>query len=326
MAGLTGFKDIGWDVVQGRDEEGRVTPFLVHCLYEAQEEVDCESVLGDSAVTVTFTRFDCFAVGYCIAVGKCAWDLVGDNGLGAEMVEMLVCGLKSKEEVHGSIDKLILLPCPIKQEGMAHLKEMPQQVLRQMSVLTLIDCELDGAALNLLADIIPIMTSLKDLMISGNPVEPSGTVKLLQALGNLNSLHTLGMLKNNIGFGDITALSRLIRPSGCLKTLTIGNENMSPECVKLMMKTVLSPSSLEDLYVHYVNLTSESCNTFSLLAENCNLTRLCLPYFQICSDQVTSCLDSLQKNYTLKCLRLHPNLKICFHQTGLDSRVEWYNV
>ena len=176
VAGLTGFKDIGWDVFKsrrGREDMGSVSPYLVHCLYEAQEKVDCESVLGGSEIIVTITRFDCYAVGYCIAVSKCAWDLMGGIGLGTEMVEMLVCGLRSNEEVQGSIEELILLPSLIKQEGMAHLKEMPRQVLRQMSSLTLIGCELDGAALNLLSDIIPIMTSLKDLIINDN--RPSTT-------------------------------------------------------------------------------------------------------------------------------------------------------
>ena len=134
------------------------------------------------------------------------------------------------------------------------------------------------------------------------------------------------MLEINIGCDDIMALSRLIRPTGCLKALTIGDKDMPPECVELTIKMVLLPSSLEELDIYSVNLTPESCNTFSLLAENCNLTRLCLPYFHISSDQVTSFLDSLQKNHTPKCLRLHPNLKICFPQTGLDSRVEWDNV
>ena len=328
VAGLTGFKDIGWDVVQsrrGRDGHRIVTRFLLHSLYEAQEKVDCECVLGWSEVTFTVTRFDCYAVGYCIAVSRSAWDLFGGFGLGGEMVEMLVCGMKSKEEVHGSIEDFHLLPGPIKQEGMAHLKEMPQHVLRKISTLNVIGCELDGAALNLLSDIVPIMTSLKGLIINDNPVGPGGTVKLLQALGQLPNLHILGMLEINIGCDDIIALCKLIRPTGCLKELTIGDKDMPPECVELMMKTVLSLSSLEELHVHYVNFTSESCDTFSLhIAENRNLTRLCLPDFPISGDQVTSCLDSLQNSPTLKCLLVHPNY---YNQViSLRTRVEWCDV
>ena len=276
VAGLTGFKGIGWDVVQSRRRTGEnVTPFLAHCLYEAQEEVDCESVLGRSHVNFgsSSTGFDCFALGYCIAVSKCCWVLNLVHAGGAELVEMLVCGLKSKEKVQGSIKELNMCGNPIKWEGVAHLKKMPHQVWQQMSKLDLAWCELNRAALDLLSDIIPIMTSLKHLHISGNPAGQGGTVKLLQALGDLHSLHTLGMADINIGCDDIMALSQLIRPTGCLKELMIGDEDMPPECIKLMMKTVLSPSSLEDLIVCSLDLTS--CrNCLSLPAENHNLTRL----------------------------------------------------
>ena len=330
MAGLTGFKGIGWDVVQsrrGRDAFGKVAPFLVHCLYEAQEEVGCESVLGRSKVIFSgSSSFDCFAVGYCIAVSKCCWELMFvDSGLGAELVEMLVCGLKSKKEVQGSIKELDICGNPIKQEGVAHLKETPHKVLRKMSKLNLIRCELDGAALDLLSDIIPIMTSLKVLDIGGNPAGHGGTVKLLQALGNLHSLHTLWMVSTNIGCDDIMALSQLIRPTGCLKKLEIG-EDMPPECVELMMKTVLSTSSLEDLLVWHVDLSS-CWNCFSLLVENHNLTTLRLYHCTI-DTEVASCLAetlcaSLQNNHTLKHLQLLERWQIHFPQTELDPRIWW---
>ena len=56
------------------------------------------------------------------------------GSLGAEMVEMFVCGLKSKTEVGGSIEKLMLWGNPIKQEGVAHIKEIPIKVIQQISV------------------------------------------------------------------------------------------------------------------------------------------------------------------------------------------------
>ena len=308
VAGLTGFKEIGWDVVQsrgGRDKYGHVAPFLVHCLYEAQEEVDCESVLGGSKVTFggPGTGFDCFAVGYCIAVSKCCWQWSGHyNCLGAESVEMLVSGMKSKVEVRGSIEALNLRDNPIKREGVAHLKEMPHKVLQQISWVDLCKCKLDRAALNLLSDIIPIMTSLKHLNISNNPAGDGGTVKLLQALGHLHSLHTLDMYNTNIGCDDIMALSQLISPTGYLQELMIGDRNMPPECVQLMMKTVLSPSSLEVLNVWGVDLTFYG-NCFSPLAENHNLARLELGCK--CGGEVVSCLaSSLFNNSTLRVLQM----------------------
>ena len=92
------------------------------------------------------------------------------------MVKMLVCGLKSKKEVQSSIEELDLSGNPIKEEGIAHLKEVPRNVLQQISKLHLSHCNLGRTALNLLSDIIPKVTSLKHLDISENPVEGGGMV------------------------------------------------------------------------------------------------------------------------------------------------------
>ena len=97
VAGLTRFRGIGWEVVQSRrgfmqvytiqllqiDEGDSVTPFLIQCLYEAQEKTDCDTVLGDSEVffdgTDSLTAFDCYAVGYCVTNSKCMWKLGMDG-------------------------------------------------------------------------------------------------------------------------------------------------------------------------------------------------------------------------------------------------------
>ncbi len=51
-----------------------VDPFLLQCLYEAQEKASCESVLGRSRVScVPESISDSFSLGYCIAVSRCTW-------------------------------------------------------------------------------------------------------------------------------------------------------------------------------------------------------------------------------------------------------------
>ncbi len=60
-----------------------VVPFIVQCLYEAQEKADCESELGRSKVKSSASAspsvLDSFAVGYCIAVSR-------SSHLGPELV------------------------------------------------------------------------------------------------------------------------------------------------------------------------------------------------------------------------------------------------
>ncbi len=80
--------------------------------------------------------FECFVVGWCVAASSCEWRVdLCINGLGAEMVEMLGCGLRNTEEVCGYIGELFLTRNPIGQEGVVHFKELPHKVLHGISRL-----------------------------------------------------------------------------------------------------------------------------------------------------------------------------------------------
>jgi len=303
VAGLTSFKGIGWDVLKprrGTDTFWNVNPFLIQCLYEAQEEVPCDSKVKFLGSNVTL--FDCFAVGYCIAIRNYIWVLLlPGSGLGAEMVKMLVCGLKSKNEVQSSVEELDLRGNPIKEEGIAHLKEVPCNVLQQISKLHLSHCNLGRTALNLLSDIIPKVTSLKHLDISKNPVEGGGMVKLFQALESLHSLHTLKIGCTTISCDDIRALSQMIIPTCSLEELDIGDKGMTPECVELMMNTVFSQSSLKKLRIWEVELNF----TFLPLSGNKNLTELQLLCCNFGSKGISSLADALHTNTVLKNLTIN---------------------
>ncbi len=318
VAGLTGFGAIGWELVLSRRGErtlDRVTPFVVQCLYEAQEKADSENVLGRSTVEFSSTSvLDCFAVGYCIAVSRCTWKVgFGLSHFGPELVEMLVYGLKSQEEVLGSIDFLKLKSNSIGREGMAHLRELPHKVLQQLSRLDLIECKLDGTALDLLSDITPTMTSLKHLNIDYNPAGDGGTVKLLQSLGTTSHLHTLEMGGVPIGCDDITSLSDLIRPSGGLKKLSIGDEHIQHDCVELLLKTVLSPFSVEHLTLWLVDLTASSLER---LKENRNITALRFHSVTMGTKIISCIAEVLHVNTTLEELKF---LFASFSSPGIED-------
>ncbi len=301
VAGLTGFGRIGWELIQSRRGRGvdRVSSFLVQCLYEAQEKAVCESVLGRSEVKYNepSSVFDCFAIGYCIAVSRCTWKVqFGARSFGPESVEMLVCGLRSQEEVCGSIDSLDLGNNPIGREGMAHLKEMPRRLLQQLSHLDVHGCKLDGTALDLLSEITPTIPSID---ISENPAGDGEMVKLLQSLATANNLHTLDMGRVPIGSDDVVSLSHLIRPSGSLKKLIIGDKHMQRDCVELLLKTVLSPSSLEHLTLWEVDFPSLS---LAPLKGNCNITTLEFWGGTLGSKAISCIAKALHSNTTLTTL------------------------
>ncbi len=168
VAGLTGFWEIGWELVQPRGLD--VTRFLLQCLYEAQEKTSCESVLGRSMVRYTpLSISDSFALGYCIAVSRCPWIVDMLFSPEPELLEMIILGLKSQNEFRGSILSLYA----IGPEAMAQFTKMPDQVLQQLAGLfmhfNMSECELDDGALDLLAGVVPTMTSLLILSINVSP-------------------------------------------------------------------------------------------------------------------------------------------------------------
>ena len=147
VAGLMRMQAIGWEEFRGRKvkEEGRgyvvnkdrgyevgdgvvrVWPSVVQCLYEAQDAGSCASVFGQSRVEYhgqwCSTPFDAYAVGYCVSLCRNDWNVdLRLNGLGPEVVEMLVCGLKSVRELSLSLS-------PITDEGMRFLQQFPHQIL-----------------------------------------------------------------------------------------------------------------------------------------------------------------------------------------------------
>ena len=298
VAGLTGFHGIGWEVVQSRrgyvqvyttpffriDDCDRVmhTPFLIRCLYEAQEKTDCDTVLGDSEVffygTDSLTAFDCYAVGYCVTNSKCMWelDMHGNKPLGGTLVEMLKHGL--------------CFPS----------KSPPRKEYANILSLNVRSCGLNPTAFNQLADIIPLMINLKALKISHNPAGDCGLVKLLRALSHLECLQTLDVCFTNIGCADIEALSCLIPPSSSLKNLTIGDSGMLSETTEVMFKTIFSPSSLEMVEINGDKWADQAV---TLLEENNNLTTLAI--WTLYSEVVCAVTTALCKNSHLKVLKIN---------------------
>ena len=281
LSGLTQMKATGWEVFKSRDvaicsvygyitkQNGEnvhvyVKPSVVQCLYEAQDADSCTKVFGQSSVTYEgfdcSTPFDAYAVGYCVSAcrNSNAWKVTLTwNWLGPELVEMFVCGLKSEVDCDsGFVEKLDLSTNPIKDEGIVHLNQMPLQNLQRIKVIELHNCELTQTGFDTLADLIPHLPSLTELNISHNPGGNGSIVKLLKALGVHTTIEELNMRNTGIGNLDVNALSEVVKPSGSLKYLNVGSYHdrfcteFSPETWQLLVRTVLSPSSLTRLKLH----------------------------------------------------------------------------
>ena len=378
VAGLTRMQAIGWEEFRGRKvkEEGRVDsgyvvedgrvrvwPSVVQCLYEAQDAGSCASVFGQSGVEycgkTNSTPFDAYAVGYCVSLCRNDWNVdLSYNGLGPEVVEMLVCGLKSVQCGGGSVRELWLSGNPIKDEGMRFLQQFPHQILQQMRILNLSSCGLGQKGFDLLADTVPLLSSLQSLTISANPGGSGSTVKLLQALGKHQRVGHLVMRDTVISREDVRALFEVVQPSGRLRQLTIGSdEDMSPVCVQQLVRMVLSPSSLDKLQVWVPSSVSPldnietisdsltslwfwsdsasseqlptelSCSKLSnILKENATLKELWL-HIPLGNTEVRAIVESLKHNHTLTELGLseeyHSQYFSESEQQALDHRIMW---
>ena len=383
VAGLTRMQTIGWEEFPGRkvEEEGRgsvvgrvdrgyevvgrvvrVWPSVVQCLYEAQDAGSCASVFGQSKVEYRgqwcSTPFDAYAVGYCVSLCRNDWNVdLRVNGLGPEVVETLVCELKSVQYGGGSVRELWLSDNPITDEGMRFLQQFPHQILQDMRILDLSYCGLRQKGFDLLADTVPLLSSLESLDISGNPGGNGSRVKLLQALGKHQRVEHLRMEGTVIGRDDEMALSEVVRPSGSLRELDIGssrdNTRLPPECVQQLVRMVLSPSSLERVVVwvpssvsplNHIETISDSltslkfwsrgvsseqlsCSKLSnILKENTTLKVLWL-HIPLGNTEVRAIVESLKHNHTLTELRLsreyHSQYFSESERQALDHRIRW---
>ena len=308
VAGLTGFKVIGWEEVKSRSS----TKELVSYLYEAQDMAACDSVLGEREQDFTASSLsDCHAAGWCIAASECRLRLsFGSMGYGAEVCEAFASGVKSRKEVRGSVSRLHLSHTHIEEESVVHLMELPSSVWHKTSSLDVSYCELNACAMAKVADFVRIhMNSLKELKIEINEVGKGGFVKLFHTLSQHGFLKRLTIGRNLMGCADVKTLAHVIRPdSGRLKELTIDERillhqtytHMSPECQTLLVETLLQPSSLDTLLLYNVDVSS-ACDSFALLADNPNLTSITVGNI---GPALPSLLKGLEGNKSVKTIQL----------------------
>ena len=129
VAGLTKMQNIGWGEFKGilmrimmryeykMDEVNDVVevgPFLLQCLYEAQDVQSRESVFGQPRVKFIsdfgLSNYGLYALGYCISVCSNTWIVITWD-IPREGLEMLGRGMKSVNNGGGSIEELGLVRC-----------------------------------------------------------------------------------------------------------------------------------------------------------------------------------------------------------------------
>ena len=94
---------------------------------------------------------------------------------------------------------------------------------------------------------------------------------------------------------------------------------MSPECVTLLVETILSPSSLERIELWQLHCTTESASKFKLLENNSNLTSLkFIEHFIGLRLAVPYVAEALHKNKSLTTLGI-PSRCTCLGSVSLQQ-------
>ena len=306
VAGLTHFRGIGWETLCLKGEYTPVQASLLRWLYETQEKEIVTTVLGSGVVELVgysiLTPFDFFALGYCVGLSKCTWDLKLCY-LPQESVEMVILGARVQTPASSSITTLNFIGSKIKT-CVEHLKLLP---LSQIQRLDMSLCKLDSASFSALVPIITLMGNLGSLHIDCNPVDSDGAVELLHTLSQHRNLHTLNLTHLALGCDDVEALARLVAPGkGSVKTLLIGSSDMQDEAVRKLITVVFAESSLQDLLIEEFKLQI-TASSIDDLENNNNLKIL---HVEHCATSlITKCARALGNNCALEHFEVYGRLR-----------------
>ena len=269
LAGFDKFQSPFWDDLKSvARQDGSLSLFLLHCLYEVYQDVPIESLLDQTEFTFPqsklgedVTPLDCYRLGCCLAHSSCCVNL--RQRLNTEMLQDLALGLQTKKEIKSTIRTLFLRP-PITAEMIRTLKTLPPHLIEGLDIS---HCDLDKATTESLASVFPNLTSLKEVDIRGNPaIGEGGMVKVLSALVSLDSLESLNVINTGMRCEDIKALTPLVVGSGHLSSLTVGEEDQPDFCVSSLLQTTFTSSSLHSLHLWLTNLEPHIADIGSLLA------------------------------------------------------------
>ena len=295
----------------------KITFDTLHWLFEAQDNnVFAELLLSDIELRViggVVTPFDCFVLGYCVSHSNCTWKIdLGFCHIGDEGVEMLVRGAVEEEtNCTGRIVGIVLEQNSITTEGVKHMFKFPRKLTNSLGTLDLGRNELNSESCVTLSHLIPHMCHLKELDLSRNSdIGPGGTVPLIRSLTAQNSLEKLhlGVRFTVIGVEDCQALSELLSSSKSLKELTIGDCNLSPEAVELILCGLRRNTTLKQLCVDGSLFSLQnSISLASVMTTNHTLVSLTLWNCHIDSDGVCRLASALCTNATLQKLSIWGN-------------------
>ena len=287
-----------------------------HFLFEAKDISLTTRTLGSGVMDVesrySWTPLDYYVTGHAISHSNCSWSLSFEySSIDDEKFELLCQGCTSPGAAgcRGHISYADFSVNDLTSKSVQSFVNIPPHILQNMRELDLDHNELDGSACDLLAKAVPSMSRLEELWLGNNPIGSGGAVEVIKALCG-SGVKQLLLYNTGIGKPDCEALCELLKSSHSLQRLYIHRNNLSSESVDSIITGLSHNSSLKRLNISNSHFSMENVGSLaSVLRDhsNCILTWLDLRGCHISSEGAVELAAALCKNSTLKYLNLNHN-------------------
>ena len=287
-----------------------------HILFESKGSLLTTRDLSDEIIVnshYSWTPLDYYVTGHAISHSNCSWRLRFYNSFIDDEKFALFCqgyATPGETRCRHCISYANFSDNHITSKSIQSFANIPYHMLPDMKELDLSHNKLDGSACNLLAEVVPSMSSLEELWLSYNPIECGGAVNLIEALCG-SGVKQLWLVKTGIGMPDCEALCKLLKTSRSLQSLHIDHNNLSTNSVVSIITGLVHSKSFTDLDISnsQFSMASVHCLSTCVLNDksNCTLTFLRLQECCISSEGAVKLEVGLCNNTTLQYLNLSKN-------------------
>ena len=312
LAGHTKLANIPPDITM--DDDTKLNYF--HFWFEAKDISMTTRTLGSDEMHIrsrySWTPLDYYVTGHAISHFNCPWRLNFFNtSIDDEKFELFCqgCAVPGGTGCRGHISDAQFSYNDLTSKSIQSFVNIPPHILQDMRVLDLSYNKLDGSACDLLAKVVPSMSRLEELWLSGNPIGSGGTVKVIKALCG-SGVKLLWLHNTGIGEPDCEAVCELLKSSHSLQHLHIHLNNLSSESVASIITGLSHNSSLTFLQISNSHFSMANVDSLASVLKDhskCTLTELYLRDCHISSEGGVKLAAALCMNTTLERLDLSHN-------------------
>ena len=296
---------------------------VFHWLFEIGDKAFIAKILGNREIDIfsdySWSIFDYFVIGYCVAQSNCSWGIYFRHSLmGDEKLTQFFQTLNSGDaEILGNVhlNSIDLSHNELTSQGFRHLKDVSPHFLQYLKEFVLSNNNLDHTAVQDIANAIIQMPNLEELDLRFNNGIRDGVFPLMSALQEHNTLKSLDLSSTYISERDVQHLAEFLSSSQCLEELNVSGNCFSASSISILFLGLQQNRTLKNLYMRSNDqspnqISIEAIETLSAYFRNkekCKLVTLDLRYCTITSDLAIVLAHGLSKNCSIKEIDLANN-------------------